>query len=74
MNLKIGNRSLPARVRVFEGVVTGAVAVCLGYGHTALDEFSQNKGANVLELLSAEAEPETGLTVWSRTGVEVVKA
>ena len=74
VNLKIGNRSLPARVRVFEGVVTGAVAVCLGYGHTALDEFSQNKGANVLELLSAEAEPETGLTVWSRTGVEVVKA
>ncbi len=72
--LKAGNRSIPARLRVFEGIVTGAVGVCLGYGHTALDEFSRNKGANVLELLSAEAEPETGLTVWSRTGVEVVKA
>ncbi len=72
--LKANNRSILARLRVFEGVVTGSVGVCLGYGHTALDAFSQNKGANALELLSAEAEPETGLTVWSRTGVEVVKA
>ena len=50
------------------------VAVCLGYGHTALDEFSQNKGANVMELLSSSPEPETGLTVWSQAGVVVAKA
>ncbi len=72
--LRAGDRSIPAILRVYEGVTGGAVAVCLGYGHTALDEFSRNKGANVFEILSASAEPESGLSVWSRTGVEVVKA
>ena len=72
--LDSGKQKIPAKLRVFEGVMNGTVAVCLGYGHTALDEFSQNKGANVMELLSASPEPETGLTVWSQAGVVVTKA
>ena len=72
--LDSGKQKISARLRVFEGVMNGTVAVCLGYGHTALDEFSQNKGANVMELLSASPEPETGLTVWSQAGVVVTKA
>lgn len=74
VELDSGKRKIPAALRVFEGVMNDAVAVCLGYGHTALDEFSRNKGANVMELMTAATEPETGLTVWTRTGVSVVKA
>jgi hypothetical protein len=66
--------TIEARLHVFEGVISDTVAVCLGYGHTALDEFSRDKGANVMELLSASAEPGTGLTVWSQAGVDVTKA
>ncbi|MDL2316512.1 molybdopterin-dependent oxidoreductase [Desulfovibrio sp. OttesenSCG-928-A18] len=72
--LDSGKQQIRARLRVFEGVMMDTVAVCLGYGHTALDEFSQNKGANVMELMVAVPEPQTGLNVWSGTGVTVSKA
>jgi hypothetical protein len=49
-------------------------AVCLGFGHGAFDEFSRNKGRNVMELLSALPEHGTGLDVWNRTGVDIKKA
>jgi anaerobic selenocysteine-containing dehydrogenase len=63
-----------ARLRVFEGVMHESIAVCLGFGHTALDEFSQKKGANVMELMTAAPESATGLSVWAQTGVTVAKA
>lgn len=69
-----GKRKIKAKLRVFEGVMNDTVAACLGLGRTALDEFSQNKGANVMELMTATAEPETGLSVWAQTGVTVSKA
>lgn len=72
--LDSGKHRLAAKLRVYEGVMNDTVAVCLGFGHTALDEFSQNKGANVMELMTATAEPETGLSVWAQTGVAVSKA
>jgi anaerobic selenocysteine-containing dehydrogenase len=72
--LESGVGKIRARLRVFEGVMNGTVAVCLGFGHTALDEFSRNKGANVMELMTAAPESETGLSVWARTGVTVAKA
>jgi anaerobic selenocysteine-containing dehydrogenase len=72
--LLAGGKQIPARLRVYEGVMNDSLAVCLGFGHTSLDEFSRNKGANVMNLLSAAPEPETGLTVWSQAGVDVSKA
>ena len=72
--LDSGKRRIRAKLRVFEGVMNDTVAVCLGFGHTALDEFSQNKGANVMELMTASPEPDTGLSVWTQTGVAVSKA
>ena len=74
IKLSANGKTIPARLRVFNGVMNGVVAACIGYGHTALDAFSQNKGANVMELLSASVEPVTGLTVWNRTAVDVSKA
>ncbi len=72
--LDSGRRRIAAKLRVYEGVMNDTVAVCLGFGHTALDEFSQNKGANVMELMTAAAEPGTGLSVWTGTAVAVSKA
>ena len=72
--LDSGKNKVKAKLRVFEGVMNDTVAVCLGFGHTALDEFSQNKGANVMELMTATPEAETGLSAWSLSGVTVTKA
>ena len=72
--LEAGKSKIPARLHVFEGVMNNTVAVSLGFGHTALDEFSRNKGANVMELLKAAPEPATGLFTWSNTSVNVYKA
>lgn len=69
-----GKKTIMAKLRIFEGVMNNTIAVCLGFGHTALDEFSRNKGENVMELLSIATEPGTALTVWSKTGVNVTKA
>jgi len=66
--------SIRARVNIFEGVMTDTVAVLLGFGHTAFDEFSKGKGANVMHLLTAGFEPVTGLSVWNRAGVNIAKA
>jgi len=74
VKLSAGNASVTARVRVFEGVASGVVAASFGFGHTAFDEFSQNKGENVMALVAASVEPETGLTVWPQTIVKVTKA
>ncbi len=74
VTLTAGSQSITARLRVFEGVMNDTVAVCLGFGHTALDDFSKNKGANIMDLLRAMPEPETGLTVWSQASVDVSQA
>jgi anaerobic selenocysteine-containing dehydrogenase len=74
ISLPGGGRSIAARLRVYEGVTPDTIAVCLGYGHTALDEFSQNKGANVMQLLTASTEPGTGLAAFANAVVVIAKA
>jgi anaerobic selenocysteine-containing dehydrogenase len=71
IQVSAGGKRIRARARIFEGVADNALAICLGYGHTAFDGFSRGKGANVMELLRATAEEGTGLAVWHRTIVEV---
>ncbi|MDL2314036.1 molybdopterin-dependent oxidoreductase [Desulfovibrio sp. OttesenSCG-928-C14] len=65
---------LGARVRIFEGVMDGCVGVNLGFGHTALDQFSRDKGGNAFALMSMTREDETGLSSWLRTEVTVSRA
>ncbi|MBN2139409.1 MAG: molybdopterin-dependent oxidoreductase [Desulfovibrionaceae bacterium] len=62
-----------ALVHVFEGVMPGVVAVPLGFGHTAWDEFSKGKGDNVNKILTARIEPGSGLTTWAGSTVNVAK-
>ena len=69
-----GKVKVPALVDIFEGVLPDAVALSAGLGHTAFDEFSRNKGSNIMTLTSITREPGTGLPVWSSAGVSVDKA
>lgn len=62
------------RVNIFEGVMNDTVAMPLGFGHTAFDEFSKGKGENVMHLLAPSTEPVTGLAVWTGAGVNIAKA
>ncbi len=62
-----------AYVLIDEAVSTGSVSLLSGMGHTAFDEFSQNKGSNLLQLAAPTAEAGTGLTVWSAISVKVAK-
>ena len=74
VKLTVGQNELTARVNVFNGVADDTVGVYLGFGHTALDGFSQNKGGNLFELLSPTEEAGYGLMAWNKTGVTITKA
>ncbi|MDR2893340.1 MAG: molybdopterin-dependent oxidoreductase [Deltaproteobacteria bacterium] len=63
-----------AKVRIYEGIAPGSVGIYLGFGHTALDEFSRGKGANAFELMIPAEEAGSGLMVWNKTGVTITKA
>ena len=67
-------QEITARVVVFEGVMPDTVSLVAGLGHTAFDQFSQNKGSNVVTLTSISREPGTNLPVWGLAGVKAVKA
>ncbi|SHN61626.1 menaquinone reductase molybdopterin-binding-like subunit QrcB [Desulfovibrio litoralis] len=63
-------QNLRARVHLFEGIVNNAIGIKLGFGHSAFDEFSQNKGYNPMEIMSINTEPGTNITTWTQTGVK----
>ena len=51
--------------------MNGVVEAPLGFGHTAFDRFSQDKGANYLALAALAEEPGTGLTTWIASEVTI---
>jgi anaerobic selenocysteine-containing dehydrogenase len=64
-------RAITARFNIFEGIADGCLGACLGFGHSALDEYSRGKGANICELFSPEPEEGSGLMTWHQTEVTV---
>lgn len=68
------NGKATVKVNIAETVTNDTVAMLLGFGHTAFDEFSKGKGANVMQLLAPSVEPGTGLPVWTSAGVNIAKA
>ncbi|WP_028574199.1 menaquinone reductase molybdopterin-binding-like subunit QrcB [Desulfonatronovibrio hydrogenovorans] len=60
-----------ALVNITEAVMDDVVAVLMGFGHTAWDEFSQGKGDNVFKLLTVTSERGTDIPVWNRTRVRI---
>ena len=61
-------------VSVFEGVMPATVSLVAGLGHTAFDEFSKGKGANVVSMTSITREPGTNLPVWGTAGLKAARA
>lgn len=59
---------MEARVLISEKVMTGVAATSLGLGRGA---FGQTTGGNAHTLLSVAAEPDTGLSVWTGSRVNV---
>ena len=68
-----GTGEMKARVHVNEGVAPGTVAVLLGFGHSAWDEYTKGKGDNVYKILTVSDEAGTGLKVWAGSTVTVAK-
>nr|WP_303646385.1 menaquinone reductase molybdopterin-binding-like subunit QrcB [Desulfolutivibrio sulfoxidireducens] len=63
--------SCSAKTLLSENVMTGVVAVPLGFGHTAFDAFSKGKGDNFLKIMSVAPESGTGMTVWAGSEVKI---
>ncbi|MFI3271059.1 MAG: menaquinone reductase molybdopterin-binding-like subunit QrcB [Pseudomonadota bacterium] len=62
------------KINITETIANNTVGMLLGFGHTAFDQFSKGKGVNVMQLLAPKAEPGTGMSVWTSTGVNIAKA
>ena len=73
VKLSAGKGELKARVHLNEGVAPGTVAVLLGFGRSAWDEFTKGKGDNVYKILTVSDEAGTGLKVWAGSTVTVAK-
>lgn len=73
VKLTAGGGELKARISVNEGVAAGTVAVPMGFGRSAWDEFTKGKGDNVYKILTVSDEAGTGLKVWAGSTVTVAK-
>jgi anaerobic selenocysteine-containing dehydrogenase len=61
------------RVRFFEGAMPGIVYLPMGFGHTAYDEFSKEKGVNPNWIVHSEKDPLSGDPAWWYTPVKLIK-
>ncbi len=66
--------SCKAVVALSESLMTGVVAMPLGFGHTAWDEFSKNKGENLYKLMEITSEQGTGMSVFGNPYVQITRA
>jgi menaquinone reductase, molybdopterin-binding-like subunit len=62
------------RVNLYNGIRPGIIAMARGLGHTAYDEYLNNKGVNVNELMGATEDPISGLDVAWGIRAKLVKA
>ncbi|WP_462323928.1 menaquinone reductase molybdopterin-binding-like subunit QrcB [Desulfoplanes sp.] len=74
VTVKSGVGSCKAVVSLSESLMPGVVAMPLGFGHTAWDEFSKNKGDNVYKLMEIKPEPGTGMSVFGNPQVQITRA
>ncbi len=64
--LKTPQGEVPVRVHLFPGARAGVVYIVEGLGHTAYDQYIQDKGVNANSIIEVQLDPVTGLgTVWA---------
>lgn len=66
-----GAGGIAAKVNVTETVADGVIAVPMGLGRTAWDEFTKDKGDNALKLLAVN--DESGFVSWSASRAKIAK-
>ncbi len=54
LELTTPHGTIKAPVYIYPGIHPGAIAVPLGWGHTAYGRYAKDRGANVLDLLGAQ--------------------
>ncbi len=67
------NGKCRAKISIEETVMPDIVFVPMGFGHTDWDEFSRDKGDNVMEILTVSREKGTRMTTWSNSKVKIAK-
>ncbi|MDQ7031150.1 MAG: menaquinone reductase molybdopterin-binding-like subunit QrcB [Desulfonauticus sp.] len=74
VKLQGAGREFVGRVNITETVMDDTIAVPLGFGHEAWDEYVRGKGDNVFKVLSVVTEKGSGFQVWNKSQVKVVRA
>jgi anaerobic selenocysteine-containing dehydrogenase len=71
LNTSFGKAEI--RVHLFEGIIPGLVAMPLGMGHSAYDEYLEGKGVNAHQLLGYSEEKTTGIATWAMAKTNLTK-
>lgn len=71
--LKTPFGSAKVRVHLYEGIMPGIVAIPLGLGHTAYDEYLKGKGVNAYQIVGISEEKATGMATWVVTRANLIK-
>ncbi|HDD35264.1 MAG TPA: hypothetical protein ENF30_00530 [Candidatus Desulfofervidus auxilii] len=61
------------RVRFSEGINKEMIAIPIGLGHKAYDEYLKDKGINAHEVLGYAEEKFTGIATWALSRVNLIK-
>ena len=64
-----GTVSVP--VLTFPAIMPNVVAMPVGQGHAEYGRYASGRGANPLEILASQMEPETGSLAWNATRVRL---
>ena len=64
-----GTVSVP--VLTFPAIMPNVVAMPVGQGHSEYGRYASGRGANPIEILASQMEPETGSLAWNATRVRL---
>ncbi len=62
-----------APVFVYPAIMPDVVAMPIGQGHTEYGRYAKGRGANPIQILTPEMEPESGALAWAGTRVQLTK-
>ena len=63
---------IAAPVYVYPAIMPDVIAMPIGQGHSEYGRYAKDRGANPIEILSPQMEPETGSLAWSATRVRLI--
>ena len=73
VKVKSPKGSIEAQVYVNPATPPNAVSIPMGQGHTSFGRYAQGVGSNVMSILDAASDKDTGALAWGATRVELSK-